>query len=116
LGSSWKSLELTYSSAVKKLTEKKELLFTQRRIDHWHLKDKCTYTVETLLTNKVIAFTEMLPDETQEIVKMEEKLGYYSNTLLEEYQRVSGENNKNFRASLAEVVTTRCRTFELVRL
>eukprot|EP00826_Nyctotherus_ovalis_P059823 TRINITY_DN8354_c0_g2_i4.p1 TRINITY_DN8354_c0_g2~~TRINITY_DN8354_c0_g2_i4.p1 ORF type:complete len:188 (-),score=68.45 TRINITY_DN8354_c0_g2_i4:153-716(-) len=82
----------SHSTNEKKLCKKKETLFEQKNISKWKLDPNLTITVENLLKNKDLAFSEMLPDESLEIQKLKMCYGYYNNKCVEEFVRLINKN------------------------
>jgi hypothetical protein len=81
-----------YNSNEKKLLKKKESLFEQKNIIKWKLDPTLMVTVEDLLKNKNLACSEMLPDESLEVLKLKMLYSYYTNKCVEEYIRVISKN------------------------
>ncbi len=110
----WGESRTQYLKARKKLKEKKELLYTQRQIDKWELREDCPYPLEVLLKNKEVALTEMLPGETKEVCKLQEIYGYYCNKVPEEFQRVCQKNDSQYRDHLSKVAKMHSDIFKMV--
>ena len=64
--STWSDKRNDMHKTEKKLREKKDQLFTQQLVAKWELNPDCKIPVDTLLTDKAVAFKEMLPKDNQE--------------------------------------------------
>jgi len=84
----WESSRKQIVIQRKKLNKKKEGLFETKMIEQWQLAPGCKYTPQELLNSKDVAFKEMLPEETKEVIKHKETYGYYSNKVKEEFRRL----------------------------
>eukprot|EP00826_Nyctotherus_ovalis_P013293 TRINITY_DN1356_c0_g4_i1.p1 TRINITY_DN1356_c0_g4~~TRINITY_DN1356_c0_g4_i1.p1 ORF type:complete len:398 (+),score=92.63 TRINITY_DN1356_c0_g4_i1:628-1821(+) len=72
----------------KRLWSKKESRFGQKNLATWELEASSLASAENLLTNKPLAFQEMLAKETAEVRKSRMMYGYYTNKVKEEYHRI----------------------------
>ena len=100
---SYKNTEEQFKRASKNLLEKKEYLHAQRKIESWGLRIDCPYTIEALYKDKNIAFAEMLPEETKEVIRQQKIYGYLCNELPKEYKRISKRNAHDFSAHFMDV-------------
>ena len=108
------SLYEKYVTESLKLKDRKEALFKQKTVDCWNLDKKCAYTLKTLFSNKMIAFSEMLPKETREVINQREKCAYYIGTLLDEYSRMSQESVIRLNFNFSRIAKEQCEIFNMV--
>ena len=83
----------------KALITKKEGLFEKQDHSKWELdKDEIEENRLKLVNNKEYAFSKMLSRETNEVLRMKQKYGYFLNSVIDEYERIrdlNGERHKN---------------------
>jgi len=82
----------TFNLNEKKLYKKKETLFDQKNVSKWKLDPTLTVTMDNLLKNKNLAFSEMLPDESLDVLKLKMFYSFYTNKCVEEYVRLISKN------------------------
>lgn len=88
-----------------KLNKKKEYHFERKIVNEWQLQKNLAYPKELLLTDKKLAFTYMFPAETENQNKLRNKLGYYANKSVEEYQRLCKKDIKRFKDRFNEAAS-----------
>lgn len=81
----------------RRLTTKKEKKFEVKNTSSWELDASAISNGERLLTDKALAFREMLPKESQEARKCRMLYGYYTNKVIEEFNRLLDKNEEPFK-------------------
>eukprot|EP00826_Nyctotherus_ovalis_P005513 TRINITY_DN11248_c0_g1_i8.p1 TRINITY_DN11248_c0_g1~~TRINITY_DN11248_c0_g1_i8.p1 ORF type:complete len:234 (+),score=47.65 TRINITY_DN11248_c0_g1_i8:88-789(+) len=99
----------------KALTGRKEALFGQESTDGWEIRKDCPHSLEKLLKNKEIAFSVMLPRETERLQKLREFYGYFCNELPKEYRRISEGKTERVREVLIDMGRICCNEFVKLR-
>lgn len=100
----------------KSLIEKKEKLFKIGDLAKWSsgpfsaFKDEkqMVEMKEKLMKDKNLAYTYMLPKETQEYEQKKEELGFLTNHCFSEVQRVANDNGKIFRLHFRDMSHSMC--------
>lgn len=98
-----RSAEEQCKKASRSLMEKKEYLHAQRKIESWGLRVECPYTLEALFKDRNVAFAEMLPAETKEVIRKQKIHGYLCNELPKEHKRISKRNANDFAIHFMDV-------------
>jgi len=111
----WSQFLQYYQKLEKRLADKKEELFLKKQLDTWELKEDCQYPVEMLKKNKEIAISQMLPNETNEVLKTKELYGYLCNKVPEEFKRVWANNEKDFREHFSGVAQMCSGLFDRIK-
>eukprot|EP00826_Nyctotherus_ovalis_P002336 TRINITY_DN1045_c0_g1_i2.p1 TRINITY_DN1045_c0_g1~~TRINITY_DN1045_c0_g1_i2.p1 ORF type:complete len:365 (+),score=97.03 TRINITY_DN1045_c0_g1_i2:760-1854(+) len=81
----------------KKLLKRKEIKFEQKNTGTWELEASALANIGVLITDKNLAFQEMLPKESCELRKMKMFYGYFSNKIVEEFGRLLSKNELQFK-------------------
>eukprot|EP00826_Nyctotherus_ovalis_P042578 TRINITY_DN4395_c0_g1_i2.p1 TRINITY_DN4395_c0_g1~~TRINITY_DN4395_c0_g1_i2.p1 ORF type:complete len:357 (+),score=122.22 TRINITY_DN4395_c0_g1_i2:646-1716(+) len=89
-------------SGEKKLLKKKEQRFEQKNTAAWELGPSALANLGALLTDKSLAFQEMLPKESEEVRRLRMLYGYYTNKVVEDFDRVQRKNEAPFKKHLIE--------------
>lgn len=84
-------------SAEKKLAKKKEQKFEQKNTTTWELGPSALTNLNSMLTDKGLAFQEMLPRESDEAKKLRMMYGYYTNKVVQDFDRVQKKNEGPFK-------------------
>jgi hypothetical protein len=113
---SWSDKRSELSATEKKLREKKDMLFTQQHLAKWGLGPDCKIPVDTLLNNKIIAFKEMLPNETREAHIQRIHYGFYANKIIEEFTRMNKKEEEDIKSHFLKVARDSCDIFEEINV
>jgi len=87
-----------YYKSLDKLKEDKEKLFKEQDINSWGLDENDLKHKNVFLKNKELAFSKMMPEETNNVLNMKNVYGAYLNSLIDEYERIrliNGKKNKD---------------------
>ena len=87
-----------YYKSLDKLKEDKEKLFKEQDINSWGLDENDLKHKNVFLKNKELAFSKMMPEETNNVLNMRNVYGAYLNSLIDEYERIrliNGKKNKD---------------------
>jgi hypothetical protein len=97
----WKN---NYKKSSVKLTEKKERLFEEKKIDEWGLdKDDMQNTI-ILFKNKELTIAKMLPEETRKVKEKEKMYGCYLNSYIDEYRTIENLNSKRHKENVISFI------------
>ncbi len=110
----WFDERAQYTRLAKKLKERKETMYAQKQIDKWEVPSGCPYSIDILFKDKTLAFTQMLPNDTQEVAHHKKVFGFYCNKVLDEYKRICLKNDITFREHFIGVGKMSCEIFERV--
>jgi len=93
-----KKYQKDFMSTEKKLTAKKEELFKDKKIEKWKLDPQTlvSFPKASLLKNKDLAYSKMLPKETEEAQNLFLCFSYYANRLRDEFNRIHTQKADNF--------------------
>ena len=80
--------KLNYLKAEEKLLLKKNNLFNKGDITKWEMKIDSNLNITELKTNKELAFTKMIPKETESVYQSKLVYGYYNNRLINQYKMI----------------------------
>jgi len=97
------------------LLYKKNNLFQSQNIDNWELENKSIDNI-TLLKNKDLAFSLMLPNETKNIINDKNLYSFYLNNLIEEYERLkelNGIRNRRIVKSFTKEIINNLASFHV---
>lgn len=92
-----KSTGEAMESMSKKLFKKKEQKFEQKNTTTWELEPSALTSIGALMSDKNLAFLEILPKESLELRKTKMFYGYYSNKVVEEFNRLLTKNELDFK-------------------
>jgi len=84
-------------SLGKKLYKRKEQKFEKRETATWELDPSVLSNIGTLMTDKTLAFQEILPKDSNELRRTKMFHGYYSNKIVEEFNRILIKNEQDFK-------------------
>ena len=114
LSRQWQASKTQAALINNKVMDKKEMLFDKKLVEQWNLSQDHQHNVENLLNSKEAAFKVMLPIETQELTRLKDIYGYYSNRLKEEFERVCGKNAESFIIGARKIVDESIMRIETV--
>ena len=86
-----------YYKAFEKLNEDKEKLFKEQDVTSWGLNENDLKHKDVFLKNKELAFSRMMPEESNNVLDTRNIYGAYLNSLIDEYERIrllNGKKNK----------------------
>ena len=84
-------------ASERKLVKKKEKNFEMKNTATWELDPSVLPQADSLLTDRALAFKEMLPRESQEVRKLRMIYGYFTNKVIEEFLRILKKNENVFK-------------------
>jgi sorting nexin-8 len=102
-------------SAEKKLFKKKEQRFEQKNTATWELGPSALANLNSLLTNKVLAFQEMFPKESEEAKRLRMAYGYFTNKIVQDFDRVQKKNEGPFKKNFIEAAEVLILKIEKVK-
>ena len=108
----WTQTSTAAESTELKLKQKKEFLFDKKLIGTWDLDKNCHTGVDLLLSNKGIAFREMLPEETNLAYEQKLASGFYANKIIEEFIRINNKDDYNLKKHFIIIAKKCCDIFE----
>ena len=80
--------KLNYFKAEEKLQSKKNNLFMKGDMTKWEMKIENNVNLSELKKNKELAFTKMIPKETESVYQSKLVYGYYNNRLISQYSMI----------------------------
>ena len=92
------SHKTNYYKNSKSLIAKKIELFKKQETTTWQLDLADRNNLVSFYNNKTIAYKKICFKETNNVIKLKEKYGYYLNRLISEYERmrnINANENKN---------------------
>ena len=104
---------LIFMKAFEKLTSLKENVYKQD-ISNWGLNSFDMELKSQLLTNKNLAFSKMLPNETKKVDELRHNYGFYLNSLISEFERIrelNGKRHKNHVINFIKNITETLNDF-----
>jgi len=110
-----KAMGETMESAEKKLFKKKEQKFEQKNTATWELGPSALANLNSLLTNKVLAFQEMFVKESDEARRYRIYYGYYTNKIIQDFDRLQKKNEGPFKKHFMEASGILIEKIEKVR-
>jgi hypothetical protein len=81
----------------KKLYKRKELKFEKKETGTWELEPSALANIGAIMSDKSLAFLEILPKESNELRRTKMFYGYYSNKIVEEFSRILAKNEYDFK-------------------
>ena len=95
-----------YTKAHDKLLATKEALFQKPdpTAASWHLKKEDKNDLEKLKTNKQLAFSKMLPDDTKKVTDLKRFYGCMLNSLINEFERIRKVNAKRHKENITNFI------------
>lgn len=102
-------------SAEKKLAKKKEVKFEQKNTATWELGPSALANLNSMLTDKGLAFQEMLPRESDEARKLRMMYGYYTNKVVQDFDRVQKKNEAPFKKHFLEASSVLIEKVEKIK-
>ena len=87
----------SYVKLNEKLLKTKEMLFEKQDAEMWQLREEDKQNFLTLLKNKDLAFSKMLPTETLKLKESKQFYGSLLNSLISEFERIRKINAKRHK-------------------
>ena len=102
----------TYIKFKEKLQKTKETLFEKPDPETWQLRDEDKQNIVSLIKNKELAFSKMLPQDTLKLKEYKNFYGCLLNSIIAEFERIRKinnkrhkENTKKFAKGISEEIT-----------
>ena len=83
-----------------KLTETKERLFEEKKIDDWGLDKEDLENKLKLFRDKELSMEKMLPEETKKVRDKKKMYGSYLNSFIDEYERIKRLNARRHKENI----------------
>lgn len=93
-----------YHKSYQKLTDTKEKLFSEKKVNNWGMDKDDLDNKVLLFKEKELSMEKMLPDETKKVKDKKKLYGCYLNSLLEEYEKISGLNSKRHKGNIVKFI------------
>ena len=93
-----------YHKSYQKLTDTKEKLFSEKKVNNWGMDKDDLDNKVLLFKEKELSMEKMLPDETKKVKDKKKLYGCYLNSLLEEYEKISGLNSKRHKDNIVKFI------------
>ena len=87
----------SYKKLNSKLTETKERLFEEKKIDDWGLDKEDLENKILLFRDKELSMEKMLPEETKKVKDKKMMYGSLLNSLIDEYDHIQNLNSKRHK-------------------
>ena len=87
-----------------KLTETKERLFEEKKIDEWGLDKEDLENKIILFRDKDLSMEKMLPEETKKVKDKKKMYGSYLNSLIDEYDHIQALNRKRHKDNVESFI------------
>ena len=94
----------SYKKLNLKLTETKERLFEEKKIDDWGLDKEDLENKILLFRNKELSMEKMLPEETKKVKDKKKMYGTYLNSLIDEYELIKNLNRKRHKENVESFI------------
>jgi len=94
----------SYKKLNLKLTETKERLFEEKKIDDWGLDKEDLENKILLFRNKELSMEKMLPEETKKVKDKKKMYGSYLNSLIDEYEHIKNLNRKRHKENVESFI------------
>ena len=89
-----------YRKSYQKLTETKERLFVDKKVDDWGLDREDLQNKILLFKEKELSMEKMLPEETKKVKEKKKWFGCYLNSLIDEYENMGKLNCKRHKENV----------------
>ena len=93
-----------FKKSNNKLTETKERLFEEKRIDDWGLDKEDLENKILLFRDKDLSMEKMLPEETKKVKDKKKMYGSYLNSLIDEYEHIMELNRKRHKENVESFI------------
>ena len=94
----------TFKKSNFKLTETKERLFEEKKIDEWGLDKEDLENKILLFRDKELSMEKMLPEETNKVKDKKKMYGSYLNSLIDEYEHIKSLNRKRHKDNVESFI------------
>ena len=105
-----------YYKALDKLKQDKEKLFKEQDIKSWGLDNDYLKHKNIFLKNKELAFSKMLPEETNNVLNMKNLYGAFLNSLIDEYERIRLLNGKKNKENTIQILKLLGGQFKFINI
>ena len=95
---------IQYTKAQEKLLSTKESLFQKQDIDSWKLRKEDKANRMQLLSDKNLAFSKMLPQDTMKVYEYKSFYGAMLNSLITEFERIRKTNAKRHKENITKFI------------
>ena len=99
-----KNSRTQYTKAQEKLLNTKESLFQKQDIELWQLRKEDKVDRVQLLSNKNLAFSKMLPQDTMKVYEYKSFYGGMLNSLINEFERIRQINAKRHKKNITNFI------------
>ena len=99
-----KNCRIQYTKAQEKLLNAKESLFQKQDIELWQLREEDKANRMQLLSNKNLAFSKMLPQDTMKVYEYKSFYGAMLNCLITEFERIRKINAKRHKENITKFI------------
>jgi hypothetical protein len=99
-----KNCRIQYTKAQEKLLNTKESLFQKQDIDSWKLRKEDKANRIQLLSDKNLAFSKMLPQDTMKVYEYKCFYGGMLNSLIAEFERIRKINAKRHKENITKFI------------
>ena len=86
------------------MTETKERLFEEKKIDDWGLDKEDLENKILLFRDKELSMEKMLPEETKKVKDKKKMYGSYLNSLIDEYEHIMSINRKRHKENVESFI------------
>lgn len=93
-----------YQKSYQKLSDTKEKLFSEKKINNWGMDRDDLDNKVLLFKEKELSMEKMLPDETKKVKDKKKLYGCFLNSLIEEYEKISGLNSKRHKDNIVSFI------------
>ena len=90
----------SFKKMNQKLTDTKERLFEEKKIDDWGLDKEDLENKILLFRDKELSMEKMLPEETKKVRDKKKMYGSYLNSFIDEYERIKRLNARRHKESI----------------
>jgi hypothetical protein len=94
----------SFKKSNLKLTETKERLFEEKKIDDWGLDKEDLENKILLFRDKELSMEKMLPEETKKVKDKKKMYGSYLNSLIDEYEHIMSINRKRHKENVESFI------------
>ena len=92
--------KINYKKSYQKLSETKERLFEEKKVDDWGLDREDLQNKILLFKEKELSMEKMLPEETKKVKDKKKLFGCYLNCLIDEYEKFGKLNCKRHKENV----------------
>ena len=89
-----------YQNSYQKLSDKKEKLFSGKKVNNWGMDREDLENKILLFKEKELSMEKMLPEETKKVKDKKKLYGSYLNSLIEEYEKITNLNSLRHKQNI----------------